>query len=244
MDLDQVLAIDREVVVNRDAAAGTEREVFALSVVLEDVQRNFESLKVRLSGRQTGREARHLPGYRHVPLEVRGRNREHIGEIVEASVGGVIAGEKWLNVYVEREEVADGVVVFGAIEPMDRADSARIGMTLGCPVDHAFKLCGQRVVGRRIGPWHFRRRHGSCAQLDNDLLENFGAGRWMGQVKTLEGKPVRMELVAVAGYAVLSEECFRVGSRLLIGVNRGLGLQQGRRRRARRGRGRQRSAAP
>ena len=41
-DLDQVLAVDREVVVNGDAAARSERQIFALPIVLHDVQRNFE----------------------------------------------------------------------------------------------------------------------------------------------------------------------------------------------------------
>ena len=41
----QVLAVDRKVVADRDAAAGSERQVLALPIVLQDVQRDLERLE-------------------------------------------------------------------------------------------------------------------------------------------------------------------------------------------------------
>ena len=45
--LDQVLAVDRELVANRDAAARAERQIVILTVVLDDVQRNLEGVERR-----------------------------------------------------------------------------------------------------------------------------------------------------------------------------------------------------
>ena len=42
-NLDQVLAVDREVVRDGHAAARSERQVFALPIVLHDMQRNLEA---------------------------------------------------------------------------------------------------------------------------------------------------------------------------------------------------------
>ena len=125
-DFDQVLAIDRKVVVNRDAAARSQRQVFTLPVVLQHMQRDLEGLELGLGGRQTRRQPRDLPGHRHVSLQVSRRNREDIGEVVEAAVGRLVPGEQRLHIDVEREQVANRIVVFGAIETMDRADPAWI----------------------------------------------------------------------------------------------------------------------
>src|SRR6185436_13112859 len=43
-NLDEVLAVDRKVATNRDAAARSERQIFALPIVLDHVQRNLERL--------------------------------------------------------------------------------------------------------------------------------------------------------------------------------------------------------
>ena len=89
--LDHVLAFDWKVITNRDAAARSERSVFALAIVLRDVQRNLERFKLRNGRRKTGREPRHLAGHRQVALEVRRGNRERVGEVVEAPVGRFVA---------------------------------------------------------------------------------------------------------------------------------------------------------
>src|SRR5919198_5444617 len=55
---DPVLALDRKVVVNRDPAARSKRQILALALVLHDVQRNLERLDARTRRRQTGGEPR------------------------------------------------------------------------------------------------------------------------------------------------------------------------------------------
>ena len=124
-NLDEVLAVDRKVVANRDAATRSERQIFALPVVLQHVQRNLECLDPRTGGRKTRRKSRNLARHRHVSFQVRGRNREDIREIVETAVRCLIAGQQRLHIELEREQIANRVVVFRAIETMDRADPCR-----------------------------------------------------------------------------------------------------------------------
>ena len=46
-NFDEVFAVNRKVVVNRDAAARSERQIFALPVILQHVQRNLKSFEPR-----------------------------------------------------------------------------------------------------------------------------------------------------------------------------------------------------
>src|SRR5437667_22232 len=85
-NFDEVLAIDRKVVVNGETATRSERQIVALPVILHHVQWNLESLEPRIGGRETGREPRDLTGHREVSLQVGRRNREDIPKVVETAV--------------------------------------------------------------------------------------------------------------------------------------------------------------
>ncbi|MCX7257916.1 MAG: flagellar basal body protein, partial [Polaromonas sp.] len=61
--------------------------------------------------------ARKLPGRGEIPLEVRGREREARGDVVEAVVG-FVRQQQCRRVHLQREDVTDGVGVFGAVQPM------------------------------------------------------------------------------------------------------------------------------
>ena len=138
-NLDEVLAVDGKVVANRDAAARSERQIFALPVVLQHVQRDLECLESRTGGRKARREPRDLTRHRHVSLQVGRRNREDIREVVETAVRCLVPGQQRLHIEVEREQVANRVVVFRAIETMDRVDPAWIRTGRPRPVDFAFQ---------------------------------------------------------------------------------------------------------
>src|SRR5262245_20847327 len=71
-DLDRILAVDGKVAANRDPAARSERQLFALAVVLHHMQWNLEGLDPRTGRRQTGCLPRHLSRDRQVALEMRG----------------------------------------------------------------------------------------------------------------------------------------------------------------------------
>ena len=59
-DFDQVLAVGRKVVANRETAARSERQILALPIVLHHVQRDLEGLERGRLGRQTRRQPRDL----------------------------------------------------------------------------------------------------------------------------------------------------------------------------------------
>ena len=71
-NLDEVLALHGEVVRNRNAAARAKREILALPVVLEHVDRDVECLDARARRRQSGCGARDLSRDREIALEMRG----------------------------------------------------------------------------------------------------------------------------------------------------------------------------
>ena len=70
-NFDQVLAVHRKIVVNRHAAAGANRQVFAHAVFLQHMERNLEAVHTGFSGRKPYCQTRDLPGHRHVPLKMR-----------------------------------------------------------------------------------------------------------------------------------------------------------------------------
>ena len=173
-DFDEVLAVDRKVVANGDAAARSERQIFALPIVLHDVQRNLEGLERRNRGRKTRREPRDLTRHRQVAFQMRRRNREHVGEVVEAAVRGFVARQERLHIEVEREQVADRVVVFGAIETMDRVDPAGIRTRRPRAIDFAFQPARHRAIRGGIGARPSGRRHRAGPKLRDHALPHLG----------------------------------------------------------------------
>ncbi len=158
-NLKEILAIDREVVMDGQAAARSERQVFVLPVLLQDMQRDLESVHFRLSWRQARREPRDLARDGEVSLHVRGRDGQGIGKVVEAAVRGFIARQLRPDIDVELQEIADRVVVFRAVQALDGADAARIRVRRPCAIDFVFQPQRHRSIGRRIRPRPSRRRH-------------------------------------------------------------------------------------
>ena len=65
------------------------------------------------------RQAADLRRRRHVGLHQRRRHAQHVGDVVEA-VARIVAGEQRRGVDRQIEQIANGVGVFGAVEPMER----------------------------------------------------------------------------------------------------------------------------
>ena len=79
-------------------------------------------------GRRIGHDglARDLPGGGQVLFHQDGRERKHVADVVE-TVAGVIGGEIRGGLEVHTHQVANGVVVFDAIEAA-RSDAAWVGL--------------------------------------------------------------------------------------------------------------------
>ena len=170
------------------------------------MQRNLEALDRRNRGRQADGEPRDFPTDREISLEVRCRNRQDVSEVVEAAVGRLISRQFRRHLDIEGKQIADRVVVFDAIEPMDRADPPGVRVRRPCAIDRGFERRGDRVIGGRVGPRHPCRRHRPRAKLGDDALPDLGSRSRIGDVDAFEHKAGGVESLAVAGNAVLVDE--------------------------------------
>ena len=87
----------------------------------------------------------------------------------------VVRGQE--RVYVvdfERQQIADGIGVFGAVEAMKRFGSAGIRIGGRESIDLGFEPSGKGVVGLMRWTRLADRWHRSRAKLSDDLLPDFG----------------------------------------------------------------------
>ena len=120
LDLDGVLAIHRKGVPHGDAAARTERKVLAEPRVLDQQPRDVVGLDRRAGQRPAQRLTRDFLRGRHVPIQERRRNRQHVGDVVEPVLIGIVGGKQRADVDLDAEEIADGVGVLRAVQAMHR----------------------------------------------------------------------------------------------------------------------------
>ena len=88
-----------------------------------------------------------------VSFHQRRRHGEHVRHVVEA-VAHVVGRQQRRDIHVDRQQVADGVGVLGAIQPVQRRP-ARIGMRGGGLIDG-------RSRARRRTPWWRPHRAAAC----------------------------------------------------------------------------------
>ena len=155
LDRELVVAIGREVMPHQHPASGAERQPFEMLIL-----RGIARRKVGRFGRRlpvADRHARHSRGGRRVGFQQCRRDGQGTGDVVEASCR-IIRRQKRRDIDLEIEQVADGVGVFGSIEPMED-DGAWIDAGGGLAIDVRFQEVAQRLV---VGQWralHVRRRH-------------------------------------------------------------------------------------
>ena len=100
----------------------------------------------RRSGRRrtNGRTTDHL-GRRQVPFHQRRRHLQHAGDVVEA-VTRIVRGQKVGSIHLYSQQVANGVDVLDAVQPMDGFRAARIRVCGGGSIQGSFE-CGAKGVG-------------------------------------------------------------------------------------------------
>ena len=107
-------------------------------------------------------------GRRQVSLQQRRRHSQQARVVVEA-VRRVVWRQQRRRVDVKAQQVANRVRVFTAVQPVQRVP-AGIGTGRGGTVERAFEMLDQRVLRRRIGPRHARRRHPTGTESAHHLL--------------------------------------------------------------------------
>ena len=203
LELDVVLAVPGEVVRHREAAAGAERQAVAV-LVLGEIGDDAEGLAGRGHRRGPHRQPADVPRRVHVAFEQGGRHLQHAGDVVEP-VALIVGRHQRGRVHVEREEVADGVLILGAIQPMQGNGATGVRLRRRGLVDLGLEPGGQAVGRRRIGARAPQGRHGPGADLSDDLLPDLGLRRHVVEVDAVErdrDRAARHQARVVAGHAV------------------------------------------
>ena len=131
-ELDLVLGVEREGVGNHGSAARAERELLEV-LLLGEVGRKGDGVAARRPAGTPDRQPADLLRRREVALQ-QGRREISDRHVVEA-VAGLVARQQRGDIDVERQQVADGVLVFGAVEPAERVGAAGIGVGGGGAVE-------------------------------------------------------------------------------------------------------------
>ena len=217
IDLEDVFAIDGKVVGEGGAAPRAERKVLAQAILLHQVDGDVVGLDDRLL-RQSHGEPAHLPRRRQVALHQRRRDRQHARHVVEC-VSRRVGRQQLGYVDVERQQVADGVLVLPAAEAVERGAASRVGIGGGRLIERRFKLRDEGVERGLIGPWTTRWWHCAHPDLPDYLLPHLGSGAHVRRVDRVERQAAGPQPVVVAGDAVPIEQrpqrrgCRRVRTR-------------------------------
>ena len=202
-NLEHVVGVEREVVADRHPRARVERQLVVQLLVPGPVHRialRIVNFLNRFEREIADREPADLPRGRHVPIEQRGRRREHRRDVVEA-VPGVVDRQPFARADVDGEQIANRVAVLRAIQTMD-GRAARIGMRDCRGVERRFEIRLQRADGPRVGTdANGRRRHFAGSQLAQHFFPHVGMRGRVREVHRLERQPAGLQPVVMARHA-------------------------------------------
>ena len=210
VELEDVLAVRREVVGHRDAAARAEGG--ALDVAdLRDGLRDLVDGRGRRGVDVPDRVPAHLGRGPHVALEQRGREDLRVRDVVEVvaeRLGRQVGG----RVDPDAEELLDRGLVLRPVETLEGA-AARIRVPAGDLVEAVLEAPGEqgeRVLRRTA---HAGGRHHAGPQLVDHPLGDLGGGLRSGRVEALQGEVAAQTALVVAADAVLLDHAVEVGRR-------------------------------
>src|SRR6185369_3633445 len=114
---------------------------------------------------------------------------------------------------IHADQIADGIVVFGAVEPVNR-DATRIGMFAIALEDFGLNPIRDQVPLGLSGLRFFCRRHFADANILQKFLPNFAVFEDRGFVGVNPQIQIALFLFAVATVAILAQQWLHV---LLVG---------------------------
>ena len=197
--LDDVFAVERHGRARQHAAHRANRQPLDVPI-LRRVLAYAEGFAGLADLRIADGHGTHPAGGRDVALEQQRRHAEHVGHVVEA-VGGVVRGQQRGRVDVERQQVVNGVAVFGAVQAVHERPPG-VGMRDGVGVERRRQRGDQRGAHRRLRCRHPLRRHHAHAHLADHLLPEVGGGAHVGEIGGLERQTRGLRVVVVTGHAV------------------------------------------
>ncbi len=172
-DVEDVLAISREIEVDVEPAARPERKSVHVGALV-DVDRHAILVRAGLRIRAADRLPADVPGCLDVLLEIGRRGPQHCRDVVETVAGNVLRQHVG-DVDIEAQHRLDRIGVLGAVHPV-HAHGSRRGTRLGSRVELSFHPMHELIDGliRRLRI--ARRRHQVPAQLAYRLLPDFSVG--------------------------------------------------------------------
>ena len=214
---ERVLGVLRERVVDPGAAAGAERQPVHANI-LRQIGRQTERLGRRRGHRSADRETADLLGGRKIALEQARGHPQHAGDVVEA-VAAIVGRQQRRDVDLEREQVANDVVILAAVEPVEGVGPARVRMRRRSAIELGLQPGRERLVGGGVRPGSGHGRHGTGPHLAHHLLPDFGMRPDVRHVHHVEREVGGPEPLVVAGDAVAVEQralwCREFGRRRL-----------------------------
>ena len=134
------------------------------------------------------------------------RRRELTYTHVVEAMAHIVFWEKRGHIDLERQKVADRILVFGSIEPVERLGSARIGVGRGRPVERRLQIRHHRVVRGVVRPRAPGRRHHAATKFPHDFFPCLGLLAHALQVDRRKREPSRFGSVVVAADAILIDD--------------------------------------
>ncbi len=156
--------------------------------------------------RVANRERGDFEGGREIVLLERWRDAEHIGHVVEAE-GRIVGGQERLSIDIEREQIADGVGVFGPIEAVETGPAGIRGPGGGL-IELRFEIRRRFVIGRQRRPGRARGRHGSGTQLLDDFFPELRVSGGVREIFGVERQATGFKPLVVASGAVHLGDAF------------------------------------
>ena len=186
LDGHDVLAIGRQMTPDDRTAPRAQRQAVQVAV-LNQVAVELVAVDDRRHRRVADREPADLARGGQVPLQRRRRDEQQLGEVVEAARDVVGRQQRrdveLLRKMVERQQVADGVLVFGAAETVERRAAARVRRLARGPIERRLQPADDVAVRGVVRPGAPDRRHRPRLQLADDALPRVGV---MGDVRGVE----------------------------------------------------------
>ena len=200
---DLVVAVLRKQVGNQDAAAGAEGQALDV-LLLRDIRPHAKRVAAGRLARRADGEARDFLRGRDVAVEQSGREVAD-GDIVKA-VAGLVVGQKRRGVDRDTEQITDGVLVFGAVEPAEGIGAAGIRRGGRGSIEGAGQGGDHADVVGLAWPRLAERRHLAVLELAGDVFPRGGGGGDFRGLEALEREPAFLRARVMAIDAVFREQ--------------------------------------
>ena len=156
---------------NQRAAASADGQAFEV-LLLREIGRDSDGVA---AGRTAG------PPDRYATDFLRGRDvtvQQRRGEIADCHVvepvARFVSWKEGSNIDVEREEIPNGVLVFGSSQPADRRRAARIRIRFSSTVERFHEIRDHALVRRVVRPRFSNWRHLARPELPDDFFPDVG----------------------------------------------------------------------